>query len=114
VSLAALLPALALAEVWRAPTALLVRDAAPRGSPGAATAAHLACRNALAGLGPLCAAALAQGGDLRHALLITPAAFAAAAALFYAAEVALDGVVEERAGGGGGGGGEERRETDER
>jgi MFS family permease len=90
VSLAALLPALALAEVWRAPTALLVRDAGPRGAPGAATAAHLACRNALAGLGPLAAAWLARGGDLRHALLITPAAFAVAASLFWAAEVALD------------------------
>jgi hypothetical protein len=89
-SLLLLLPALALAEVWRSPTALLVRDAGPKGAPGASTAAHLACRNALAGLGPLTAAWLARGGDLRHALLLTPVSFALAAALFWQAEVSLD------------------------
>ena len=96
VSLAALLPALALGEVWRAPTSLLVRDGGPRGAPGASTAAHLACRNALAGLGPLSAAALARDGDLRHALLITPAAFALAAGLFWMAEGALQEQKEQQ------------------
>lgn len=89
-SLAALLPAAALAEVWRAPTAVIMRDSAPRGAPGAATAAHLACRNALAGLGPVAAAALAQRYDLRHALLLTPAAIALAGALFWRTETLLD------------------------
>ena len=92
-SLVALLPATALAEVWRAPATVIVRDAAPKGAPGAATAAYLAVRNALCGLGPVTAAWLTQATDLRHALLITPAAFAAAAGLFWAAESAL---VEER------------------
>jgi len=96
-SLAMLLPAAALAEVWRAPTSVMVREAAPRGVPGAAVAAHLACRNALCGLGPIAAAWLARGGDLRHALLLTPAAFAAAAALFWAAEGALETRLAEAA-----------------
>jgi hypothetical protein len=67
-----------------------MRDSAPRGAPGAATAAHLACRNALAGLGPVAAAALAQRVDLRHALLLTPAAVALAGALFWRTEELLD------------------------
>jgi hypothetical protein len=89
-SVIALLPATALAEVWRAPATVIVRDAAPKGAPGAATAAYLAVRNALCGLGPVTAAWLTHVTDLRHALLITPAALVAAAGLFYAAEVALD------------------------
>ena len=89
-SVVALLPATALAEVWRAPATVIVRDAAPKGAPGAATAAYLAVRNALCGLGPVTAAWLTHMTDLRHALLITPAALVAAAGLFYAAEVALD------------------------
>lgn len=89
-SFVALLPATALAEVWRAPATVIVRDAAPKGAPGAATAAYLAVRNALCGLGPVTAAWLTHVTDLRHALLITPAALVAAAGLFYAAEVALD------------------------
>ena len=89
-SVALLAPCYALSEVWRAPTAVMTRDAGPTGSPSASTAAHLACRNVLAGLGPLAAATLSPRVGLQNALLLTPACYAAASWFFYQAGVELE------------------------
>lgn len=92
-SLALLLPAFALSEVFRAPTAILTRDVAPSGLPSAATATHLAVRNLFGGLGPLAVSFAAQAlfspDDplaLQHALLLAPACYALAGLAFLKAE----------------------------
>ena len=71
VSLAYLFPGILAAEVFRAPTAVMTREALPD-SPSVAAATHLAVRNLIAGIGPLLVAYLAHKYDLRHALLLAP------------------------------------------
>ena len=69
---------------------MITRESGPRTAPGLATAAHLAARNLLAGLGPLLAAVLTPWVGLQKALLVTPACYTAAAALFWRAETLLE------------------------
>jgi hypothetical protein len=80
-SLLFLFPGFALSEVFRAPTAVMTRETAPS-SPSVAAACHLACRNLVAGLGPLAVAALAERQGLQHALLFVPACYAMSVGLY--------------------------------
>lgn len=52
-SFIALLFGFALAECWRAPAAILVRDVSPPGLGSAGAAVHLCVRNLIGGMGPL-------------------------------------------------------------
>ena len=52
-----------ISEVFRAPTAVMTRETTP-GSPSVAAAAHLACRNLVACIGPLGVASLAEAEGL--------------------------------------------------
>ena len=52
-SFIALLFGFALAECWRAPAAILIRDVSPPGLGSAGAAVHLCVRNLIGGMGPL-------------------------------------------------------------
>lgn len=58
-------------------------------SPSVAAACHLACRNLVAGLGPLAVAALAEREGLQHALLLVPACYTLSGIGFYFADYKL-------------------------
>ena len=76
---------------------IVARETAPS-SPSVAVACHLACRNLVAGLGPLAVAALAERGEqgmgggkgaLQHALLFVPACYAVSGVGFWFADSKL-------------------------
>ena len=89
-SFAALLVGFALSEAWRAPAAVITRDACVPEAIGTGVAVHLGIRNIIGGLGPLAVVKLVSSGtDLPHALLLIPACYVVAAAAFWMAEDAL-------------------------
>ena len=89
-SLMYLFPGIVAAEIFRAPTAVMTRDALPE-TPSVAAAAHLAVRNMVAGIGPLLVASLASKYDLQHALLLAPAFYVLAGFSYWSAIGSVDG-----------------------
>ena len=83
-SLMYLFPGILASEIFRAPTAVMTRDALPE-TPSVAAAAHLAVRNMVAGIGPLLVASLASKYDLQHALLLAPAFYVLAGFSYWSA-----------------------------
>ena len=83
-SLMYLFPGIVASEIFRAPTAVMTRDALPE-TPSVAAAAHLAVRNMVAGIGPLLVASLASKYDLQHALLLAPAFYVLAGFSYWSA-----------------------------
>jgi hypothetical protein len=90
-SFLALLAGFALSEAWRAPSAVMIRQGAPRALGSTASALYLCARNLLGGFGPLAVAKLAEPLGLQHAMLLAPACYLASGALFWVAE----GVIAE-------------------
>lgn len=91
-----LFPGFALSEVFRAPTAVMVQEAAYASCKTTATASHLCARNLLGGLGPLVASAVGAKYGLQQALLIAPVAYLLSAAAFWYAELLVRREVEGR------------------
>jgi len=82
----ALLAGFALSEAWRAPSAVMIRQGAPRALGSTASALYLCARNLLGGFGPLAVAKLAEPLGLQRALLLAPVCYLASGALFWVAE----------------------------
>lgn len=90
-SFVGLLFGLSLSEAWRAPAANMARSTAPSAYGSSTLSLYLCMRNIVGGLGPLGVALLSQAmhGDLQHAMVLVPVAYATSGALFFAADRAF-------------------------
>lgn len=88
----------ALSEAWRAPAAVMVREAAPPDLASSATAANLCLRNLVAGLGPLAVALLSDKCDLQVAMRIIPVSYLLSGTVFLVAEYLIHREQEGKSG----------------
>eukprot|EP00197_Chlamydomonas_leiostraca_P004774 CAMPEP_0202869508 /NCGR_PEP_ID=MMETSP1391-20130828/12490_1 /ASSEMBLY_ACC=CAM_ASM_000867 /TAXON_ID=1034604 /ORGANISM="Chlamydomonas leiostraca, Strain SAG 11-49" /LENGTH=662 /DNA_ID=CAMNT_0049549835 /DNA_START=458 /DNA_END=2443 /DNA_ORIENTATION=+ len=78
----------ALSEAWRAPSAVIARNAVPQSLQATAMSLYLCIRNVIGGLGPIAVAKLAEGWGLAPAMAVLPATYLASGAIFVIAEQA--------------------------